>query len=137
MQPTGAETVTVDSKVAGGARTARIYKAGMTLHLTVAGTYAFATGKMADAECTSTVASPSWHDPQAGGVDAAETRCVTSRSAAAAGPGRRSVAARRRRHHTYTLSYTPGTTGPLSFGVGDTSYGDNSGTLAVTVVPVG
>ena len=32
-------------------------------------------------------------------------------------------------HHTYTLTYTPATTGPLSFGVADTSYGNNTGTL--------
>ena len=138
VQPTGAETVTVDSKSAAGARTARIYKGGMTVRLTVVGTYAFATGKVADAECTSTTAAPNWHDPQAGGVDAAgnSLRDVTvggrSRVWAAAGGAECDAA-----HHTYTLTYTPGTTGPLSFGVADTSYGDNAGTLSVTVVPVG
>jgi hypothetical protein len=138
VQPTGAEKVRVDSKSAAGAQTARVYKGGMTLHLTVAGVYTFATGKTADAECTSTTSSRKWHDPQAGGVDASgnSLRDVTvggrSRVWTAAGGGACDAA-----HHTYTLSYTPSTTGPLSFGVADTSYSDNAGTVTVTVVPVG
>jgi hypothetical protein len=138
VQPTGPETVMVNSKSAAGAQSARIYKSGRTLHLTVVGSYVFAPGKQGDAECTSTTSSPTWHDPQGGGVDAFgnSLRDVTvggrSRVWVPVGGGLCDAS-----HHTYTLAYRPATTGPLSFGVADTSYGNNTGTLSVTVVPVG
>jgi hypothetical protein len=138
VQPTGSETVTVGSTSAAGAQTARIYKGGMTVHLSVVGSYTFAPGKLADAECTSTTSTPTWHNPQAGGVDASgnSLRDVTvggrSRAWTAAGGGECDAA-----HHTYTLNYTPATTGPLPFGIADTTFSDNAGTVSVTVVPVG
>jgi len=137
VQPTGPETVTVDSKSAAGAQSARIYKSGKTLHLSVVGSYTFAPGKKADSECTSTTATPTWHDPKAG-VDASGN---SLRDLTVGGRGRvwvplgggQSDAA----PHRYTLTYRPATTGPLSFAVVDRSYGNNTGTLTVTVVPVG
>jgi hypothetical protein len=137
VQPTGPETVTVDSKSAAGAQSARIYKSGKTLHLTVVGSYTFAPGKKADSECTSTTATPTWHDPKAG-VDASGN---SLRDLTVGGRGRVWVPLGGGQcdatHHRYTLTYRPATTGPLSFAVVDRSYRNNAGTLTVTVVPVG
>jgi hypothetical protein len=140
VQPAGAETVAVDSKAAAGAQTTRIYQAGRPVRVTTTGTYAFAAGSKADAECTSTAAAPSWHNPARGGVDGSgnSLRDVTVgghsvdwRTSAGASASCDAI------HHSYSLTYTPSTNGPLTFGVADTSYGDNSGTVTVTVVPVG
>jgi hypothetical protein len=40
-------------------------------------------------------------------------------------------------NHAYSLTYTPTTTGPLSFGLVDTQFSDNSGAVSITVTPVG
>jgi hypothetical protein len=138
VQPTGAEAVAVDSKTATGAQTGRLYQAGRALRITAVGSYTFAAGKKADAECTSTTATPVWHNPRNGGVDRSGN---SLRDVTVAGLSRDWKAPRSATcdgtHHTYTLTYTPSITGPLAFGVADTSFRDNAGKVSVTVVPIG
>ena len=125
-------------QIAGRCQSARIYLAGSQLRITAVGTYTFGPGTKADAECTSPTAKPNWTNVKGGPVDGSGntlgdvTVAGHSRQWQAAG-GKSCDAAT----HTYTLTYTPSTTGPLSFGVADTSFSDNAGTMAITVVPVG
>jgi hypothetical protein len=138
VQPTGPETIALDTKVPAGARSARIYLAGSPLRITAVGTYTSGPGTKADPECTSPTAKPNWTNVKGGPVDGSGN---TLGDVTVAGHSREWQASGGKScdpaTHTYTLTYTPSTTGPLSFGVADTLFSDNAGTMALTVVPVG
>jgi hypothetical protein len=129
VQPTAPETFALDTTWASGAQTAGIYLAGHALQLKVVGAYTLGADTTADAECTSTTVDPTWRTTRTG-VDGD----VTVGGAATydwLNAGARTCAA----NHTYTLTYTPPVTGPLTFGVADTLFSDNRGTVAITVTP--
>ena len=131
VQPTGPETVALNTTVPAGAQTARTYLSGRVLRVTATGTYTVAPGVTADAECTRTTTDPIWSSTRAN-VDGDVT--VGGSNPVFRGPGSAACDAT---NHAYTLTYTPSTTGPLSFGLADTVFSDNAGTVTLTVTPVG
>ena len=135
----GPEVVSVDSSVAEGARTARVYPAGQPVELRVNGTYAFAPGITADAECSLTTTDATWRTSRAEltGVDGRPLGDLTVNGRVldwAPTAGLRSCEAT---GHSYRLSWTPQTTGPLVLAVADTRHTDNAGILSVAVEPAG
>jgi len=136
VQPVGAETVTVDTSAVADATTARTYLAGRPLRLTARGTYAYAADTTSDARCSATTADPVWRSSRlldASGSQlgdlAVNGRVPTWRT--------QSGAACDTATHTYTVTYTPTISGPLSLGAADLVRADNLGALTVTVEPIG
>jgi hypothetical protein len=129
VQPTGPETVTLDTTVAAGAQTARTYLSGQALTITATGTYTYDPTTTSDAECTSPTASPSWlNRGNSGDITIGGSARVWLVG---------NVATCDATNHAYSLTYTPSTTGPLSFGLVDTMFSDNAGAVPITVTPVG
>ncbi len=134
----GPETVAVDSADADGVVTARSYPAGETVRVSVQGTYQIAPGITADAECSTTTTDPFWRSSRTD---------LTSSTGQALGDltvgGRlldwRTVSGSRcdSSGHSYSVLWTPQTTGPITLGVLDTQHADNAGALTVTVEPTG
>ncbi|MDQ1620764.1 MAG: hypothetical protein QOE19_3333 [Actinomycetota bacterium] len=134
VQPSGVETVSLDT-AKPGAVSARTYLAGGRLKVTATGTYTYAPGISADAECTATTGS--WAPKRSGlpgatGTDPADVLVngllqtwapVTGGSCDAVG-------------HSYTVFVIPVKTGPLSFAVADLNLADNVGTVTLSVEPV-
>jgi hypothetical protein len=127
VQPTRPETVKLDTAWSAGAQTAGIYVAGKPLTLTAVGTYALDPNTTADAECTRTVTDPAWTVTRSN-VDGDVTVGAQSYDWL---NGASTCAT----NHSYTLAYTPTTTGWLSFGIADTVFSDNVGTVTLTVTP--
>ena len=134
----GPETVTVDSANPSGTSTARSYPAGETVTVRVQGTFAIAPGITADAECSTTTTDPFWRSSR---ID------LTSSSGQALGDlmvgGRlldwRTASGSRCDgvDHSYSVLWTPQSTGPIALAVADQQHADNTGTLTVTVEPTG
>lgn len=138
--PVGGE-LDVPAAAAAGATTPFALLAGRRYALMVTGTYRYGGGDMtADAECSVWPGQDGWHrhsfwedsgswtaggghlDLQVGGVSTRwSTRDGSSCDAV---------------EHTYGLQLVPDRTGPLSLKVLDDVYGDNAGSLHVTVRPV-
>ena len=130
------ETVALDTSKPAVA-TARNYLAGQTLRLTATGTWAYADGVTADAECSATTADPIWRSTRSTMlVDGRYLGDVTVNGSlpdwTQAGTGRCDTVT-----HTYSLTYTPRETGPLTLGVADLDLADNLGTVSVTIGPAG
>jgi hypothetical protein len=123
------ETVTLDTSLSAGAHTVRAYPAGSPLLLTAVGPYTSGSAITADAECTRTTTDSNW-TPTRTNVDGDVT--VGGISPLWLGPGGAECDAT---NHSYTLVYTPTATGPLSFGVADTLFSDNVGSVTITVTP--
>jgi hypothetical protein len=129
------ETVVLDAGQPA-VETARNYLAGQLLRVTATGTYTFAPGVTADAECSATTAGPSWAKSGSGvRVDGiyrgdllvgGEGSWRTD-SGAACDPAT----------HTYWMPFTPSSTGPLRLGLDDLDLSDNAGQVTVTIAPAG
>jgi hypothetical protein len=130
----GTETVTVDSSQAP-VSTGRLYLAGQPLRVTATGTYTWAAGTTADAECSSTTSDPTWRSTRStmyvGGRYLGDVTVDGSLPDWATTSGARCDTAT----HSYVLTYTPRQTGPLTFGVSDLDLTDNAGTVTVTISP--
>ena len=134
----GPEEVEVDSADPAGVATQRFYPAGQPVTVRVSGTFGFATGISADAECSSTTADPIWRSSRAEltgsrgqplgdvTVDGRVLDWVPVTGSRRCDP-----------NHAYVVQWTPRTTGPLVLAVEDERHTDNAGTLSVTVVPAG
>jgi hypothetical protein len=133
VQPTGSETVALDTTLATGAQSARTYLSGRALTITATGTYAYDSATTADAECsiTTTPVDATWRTSRANVLGDVTVGGI---SPTWHGPGGTACDAST---HAYSLTYTPSTTGPLSFGLADTVFTDNSGSVSITVTPVG
>jgi hypothetical protein len=133
----GTETVPVNT-AAADVKTARSYLAGQALRLTATGTYTYASGVTADAECSALSSSPtSW--------DSAPSRMVVGGKAMGdvtvdarlpdwvpVGGGACDSAT-----HAYSWLHTPTRSGRLTLGVADANRTDNLGTVTVTISPAG
>ncbi len=128
------ETVTVDSAGAP-VSSGRIYLAGQPLRITATGTYTWAAGTTADAECSSTTTDPTWRSTRSTMlVDGRYLGDVTVNGSLpdwTTSSGARCDATT----HSYLLTYTPRQTGPLTLGVADLDLTDNAGALTVTIGP--
>jgi hypothetical protein len=134
VAPVGPETVAVDTAAPADPVTARTYLAGRALRLTVTGTYAYATGTTSDAKCSATTTDATWRANRlldASGGQLADAT-VDGRVPTWRANGGASCDATT---HTYTATYTPTVTGPLTLGVADVVRSDNVGALSVTVEP--
>jgi hypothetical protein len=130
------DTVQVDSAQPNGA-SSRPLVAGQAYIFTVSGTFTPGLGTAADAECTATETPPRFvHDRYATTgadmfalyVDGHDARwSPVAPDAVPKDPACDST------NHRYTLAYTPQAPQPVNFKVLDTYYGDNSGSLTVTI----
>ncbi len=131
----GTETVALDTSKPAVATT-RNYLAGQPLRITATGTWTYAAGVTADAECSSTTADPTWRTTRSTMlVDGRYLGDVTVNGSLpdwAPASGRCDAAT-----HTYYLTYTPRETGPLTLGVADLDLADNLGTVTVSIGPAG
>jgi hypothetical protein len=130
------ETVALDTSKPAVA-TVRNYLAGQTLRLTATGTWTYADGVTADAECSATTADPIWRSTRSTMlVDGRYLGDVTVNGSlpdwTQAGSGRCDPTT-----HAYSLTYTPRETGPLTLGVADLDLADTLGTVSVTIGPAG
>lgn len=136
VQPTGPETVALNTAATTGAVSARTYLARKPLRLTATGTYTYAPGFSADAECTATTGT--WSRSRSGmpggsaSGDAGDVTVNGSLQSWTSVPGGSCDPA----NHSYTLLVTPSKTGQLTFGVADLNLADNVGTVVLTVEPV-
>jgi hypothetical protein len=130
----GTETVAVDTS-APEVLTGRNYLAGQALRLTATGTYTYAPGVTADAECSATTADPTWRASRSELV--AEGRYLGDVTVDGRMPDWATASGSRCdvTTHAYSWTYTPTRTGPLALGVADTDLGDNAGTVTVTISP--
>ncbi len=107
------------------------------MRLTATGTWTYAAGVTADAECSATTADPTWRNIRSTMlVDGRYLGDVTVDGSlpdwTPSGAGRCDTAT-----HTYSLTYTPRETGPITLGVADLDLADNLGTVSVTIGPAG
>ncbi|HEX4700386.1 MAG TPA: hypothetical protein VH857_13645 [Actinomycetes bacterium] len=132
----GTETLAVDS-AAGPTTTARTYLAGQPLVITATGSYAFAPGVTADAECSATTADPVWRTTRSTLV--ADGRYLGDLTVDGTLPDWTTSTGSRcdSTTHAYQLSYTPRATGPITLGIADPDLSDEAGTLTVTISPAG
>jgi hypothetical protein len=132
----GTETVAVDA-TKPTVQTTRTYLAGQTLRVTATGTYTYAAGVTADAECSSTTADPPWRSTRSTMV--ADGRYLGDVTVDGLLPDWTTVSGGRcdAATHSYLLTYTPRATGPLTLGLADLDLADNLGTLTVTISPAG
>ena len=127
------ETVVLDT-AGSPVTTDRLYLGGQTLRITATGTYTYADGVTADAECTSTEEDPPWTYSRASLGNGAGDVVVTDGRFNRTDP---STSTCDTQTHTYAWTWRPTTSGPLTIGVADTDLSDNSGTLTVTLSPAG
>ena len=129
----GTETVALDTSKPAVATT-RNYLAGQPLRITATGTWTYAAGVTADAECSSTTADPTWRTTRSTMLyDGRYLGDVTVNGSLpdwAPASGRCDATT-----HTYYLTYTPGETGPITLGVADLDLTDNLGTVTVSIGP--
>ena len=119
----------LNTTVATGAQTTRNYLANKPVTITATGTYKYDTATTADAECTKTTTDANWLSGRPGvlgDVTIGGSSNITWHPAAGTCDATTNA---------YTFVYTPSVTGPLSFGIADTSFADNNGTLTITVAP--
>jgi hypothetical protein len=131
------ETVALDT-AQPAVSTTRNYLAGQQLRITATGSYAFATGVTADAECSATTSDPVWRSTRSTLVsDGHYLGDVTVNGST---PDWRTLSGTSSCDpvtHSYQLVYTPQQTGPITLGLADLDLADNLGTLTVTIGPVG
>ena len=130
--PPPPETLTVDAADADGVRTARSYEGGRAYELVARGGYDAGDGVSADAECTATTGDPVWRPRRESSLARRPLWDLTVWGRTLdwrplSGGGDCSAA------HEYRVVVTPRHDGPLELGVRDVTYGDNTGTLTVTV----
>ena len=112
------ETVAVDT-AAPAVATTRNYLAGQQLRITATGTYTYAAGVTADAECSATTADPVWRSTRSTllvdghylgdlTVNGSPPDWRTATGTSSCDPAT----------HSYQLLYTPAQTGPLTLGAG-------------------
>lgn len=132
------DTVQVDTANPDGGTTTMRLIAGQSYLFTVTGTYTPGSSTTADAECSATPGDPHFvHDRYTltTGVDSFGLQVAhhdvswtpTEADALPGDPACNSV------RHRYSLAYTPADTATVNFRALDTFYGDNVGTLIVTV----
>jgi hypothetical protein len=126
------ETIAVDSRDADGVLTAQSYTAGVAYVVTAKGTYDAGAGITADAECSAATSDPAWRTRRDSTLSDRSLWDVTvngrTRDWVAVG-GVDGCSGT----HEYTFTYTPGQTGRLHLGVRDVTFGDNAGSLAVSI----
>jgi hypothetical protein len=130
-----AETVVVDA-TKPVVESTRNYLAGQALRVTATGTYTFAPGVTADAECSVSAPGTTWAKSGAGvRVDGTYRGDLTvdGRGSWATQTGSDCDPAT----HTYSMTFTPSRTGPLRLGVDDLDLADNAGQVTVTIAPAG
>jgi hypothetical protein len=121
-----------------GVSTGFAVKAGLTYRLTVTGVYHYrpAGAAGADAECSRSSADPVWRSLAPGDTSIwtgnRDLVVDGNRSVWRATTGRGCNTAT----HTYTMTFVPTATAPLTFAIGDPTHGDDSGVLTVTVARV-
>ena len=133
----GTETVPVNSAAADVATT-RKYLAGQALRLTATGTYTYASGVTADAECSALSSSPTvWESAPSrmvvGGKAMGDLTVDTRLPDWVPSAGGACDSAT----HAYSWLYTPTRSGPLTLGVADADRTNNVGTVTVTISPAG
>jgi hypothetical protein len=129
VQPTGPETVSLNPAAPAGVQTARTYLAGRPVNIRATGSYSYGGGVTADAECSRTTTDTNWLETRPSVLGDVTVGNVSPPWLNATGTACDAAT------HVYTLSYTPLATGPLSFGIADTVFTDNSGTVSITVTP--
>ena len=131
------ETVAVDP-AAPALTTTRSYLAGQQLRITATGTYTYAAGVTADAECSATTADPVWRSTRSALlVDGRYLGDLTVNGSAPDWRTATGTSSCDPATHSYQLLYTPAQTGPLTLGLADLDLADNLGTLTVTIGPAG
>ncbi len=130
------ETVAVDT-AAPAVATTRNYLAGQQLRISATGTYTYAAGVTADAECSATTADPVWRSTRS--TLLADGHYLGDLTVNGSAPDWRTATGTScdPATHSYQLLYTPQQTGPLTLGLADLDLADNLGTLTVTIGPAG
>jgi hypothetical protein len=131
------ETMAVDT-AAPAVATTRNYLAGQQLRITATGTYAYAAGVTADAECSMTTADPVWRSTRSTLV--ADSHYLGDLTVNGVTPDWRTVSGTSScdaTTHSYQLLYTPQQTGPITLGIADPDLSDEAGALTVTISPAG
>lgn len=133
----GTEIVLVNT-AATDVATTRTYLAGQSLRLTATGTYTYASGVSADAECSAVSSSPTvWQSAPSrmvvGGKAMGDLTVNSQLPSWASTSGGACDSAT----HAYSWLYTPSRSGPLTLGVADADRSDNLGTVTVTIAPAG
>ncbi len=137
----GAGDLTVAGNSATPTVTAASYAQGTQLKITASGTYSMRGGSdwiAADAECTITTSDLHWRSVRYEGTFNGSTQPLgdlTINGRLFTWEPSDGYGYCDEKNHTYVLHYTVPRNGPLSFVVADDYYGDNSGALAVSVVP--
>lgn len=127
--------VLVDSSDPEGAQTQAPLSAQQTYLLEARGTYNYhKSGDVADAECSVTADDPTWIPARFGDLNGenwldllVNDQGVTWTPVNEEDPGCSST------DHVYRVEHTPAESGFATFRVNDSFYGDNEGTLQVTV----
>ena len=128
------ETVAVDT-TQPSVTSARTYLAGQPLRITATGSYRWSADTRADAECSATTADPTWRSTRS--TLFANGQYLGDVTVNGALPDWRTLTGARcdTTTHTYTVTWTPSRTGPVTLGVADMDLTDNAGTVAVTIGP--
>ena len=133
--PPPPETLAVDTADGDGVLTTQAYDAGRTYEVVVSGTYTAGNGVTADAECSATTADPAWRVRRDSDLSRRPLWDLMVNGEVLdwrplSGSGDCSAS------HEYRLRYTPRRDGRIWLGVRDKTFGDNDGTLTVTITRV-